>query len=298
MLIIDDSQPIHSLIRARLANEPIELISANSGNAGLELIRTSPPDLVLLDVEMPHPNGFEVCARLKSDPATMHIPVIFLTGSASTEQKIIGLNLGAVDYVTKPFDPAELRARVYAGLRLKFLLDLLSRKAQIDGLTGLWNRAYFDTRLSEMTSLARRAGHPLACVMVDVDHFKKVNDEHGHPTGDEVLRRVAQTLNELVREEDVICRYGGEEFVLLLPNTTVHGASELSERIRIKLCETSISRGKAVIQITASLGVAGFDLTSPDSLVQRADAALYEAKRSGRNRVITDQRPAVAAQAA
>lgn len=300
VLIIDDSPPIHLLIRARLSGEPVELVGVENGAAGLKLVREQSFDLVLLDVEMPQLSGFDVCGQLKSDPATASIPVIFLTGAATTEHKIKGLELGAVDYVTKPFDPAELRARVRAALRLKFLFDLLGRKAQIDGLTGLWNRQYFDARLLEYESLARRTGHPLACLMVDVDGFKSVNDTWGHSFGDEVLRAVASTLTDVVRMEDNVCRYGGEEFVLLLPNTSVSGAVTLAERIRERVADIALLRNAKPVTVTASIGVAGFDPTAGVSMTDRADAALYTAKRDGRNRVVADGAcaPAVTASAA
>src|SRR4051812_22667076 len=188
VLIIDDSKPIHALVRARLAEEPIELHSAFDGETGIATALNLLPDLILLDVDMPSPDGFEVCRRLKDDPATMTIPVVFLTGMASTEQKIRGLELGALDYILKPFDPAELRARVRTSLRQKYLLDLLAKKAMIDGLTGLWNRTYFDQTLAAQLALFRRAGYPCSVILTDVDNFKLINDQFGHPTGDEALR--------------------------------------------------------------------------------------------------------------
>lgn len=288
VLIIDDSKAIHLLIRNRLAAEAIELHSAESGPAGLALVHELRPDLVLLDVELGAVSGFDVCRQLKADPATSGIPVVFLTGSSSTQLKIQGLELGAVDYITKPFDPAELRARVRAALRFKYLMDLLGRKAQIDGLTGLWNRAYFEHRLAEEQSLARRTGDPLSCVLADVDHFKSVNDRFGHPFGDEMLRHVAGVLNEVTRTEDSVCRYGGEEFILLLPNTNAAGAFRLAERIRSELQTRVLRHGETSVPVTLSLGVAENGTTDSPSIVQRADAALYAAKQGGRNRVNVD----------
>ncbi len=232
VLIIDDSKPIHALIKARLADEPIELHSAFDGESGIAAALNLIPDLVLLDVDMPDPDGFEVCRRLKDDPVTMNIPIVFLTGIASTEQKIRGLELGALDYIIKPFDPAELRARVRTSLRQKYLLDLLAKKAMIDGLTGLWNRSYFDQQLAAQLALFRRSGHPVSCILADVDHFKTINDNFGHPTGDEALRAIAQILQASCRLEDILCRYGGEEFAILCPNTVAGKASILGERLR------------------------------------------------------------------
>jgi len=292
VLIIDDSEAIHSLLRARLSPEPVELHFTSGGEEGLARAVELQPDLILLDVDMPAPDGFEVCRRLKGDARTQPIPVVFLSGATSTEEKIKGLELGAVDYITKPFDPAELRARVRASLRTKYLMDLLSRKAMIDGLTGLWNRAYFESRMNTELSLARRARQPLACLMIDLDHFKQLNDLHGHPFGDEVLRTVGQLLSETCRAEDVVCRYGGEEFVILAPNTPAPAATGLGERIRVALESFNWTcRGKAV-KVTASIGVADLRHSPPPTILELADAALYQAKHAGRNRVVLAESPA------
>jgi diguanylate cyclase (GGDEF)-like protein len=285
VLAIDDSPAIHALLNARLKDEPIEIHSAQSGIEGLKIATALMPDLILLDVDMPDPNGFEVCRRIKLDANLLNTPVIFLTGAATTEEKIRGLELGAVDYITKPFDPAELRARVRAALRMKFLMDLLAQKAQIDALTGLWNRRYFDQRLEAEMSLARRSRRPLSVLMLDLDHFKAINDNYGHPMGDEVLRRIGLLLSEQVRLEDVACRYGGEEFAILAPNTPSSEA-DLAERLRVEVEKMRFTFGGHEVKITTSIGVA--DLVSAGSrpLIQVADEALYQAKRNGRNRVV------------
>lgn len=284
LLIIDDSRTITSLVQARLADEPIEVFVASDGVSGLQRASEVLPDLILLDVDMPQPDGFAVCRELKTRPETMQIPVVFLTGVSSAEEKIRGLELGAVDYITKPFDPAELRARVRASLRTKYLLDLLSKKAQIDGLSGLWNRGYFDHRLRTEISLCRRTRDPLSIVMADIDHFKQINDQHGHPSGDEVVRRVGQLLMESVRTEDIVCRYGGEEYAVILPNTPAAQAAVVAERMRLKIVEHEVKVHGASLQVTASFGVCGAELDAADCVIH-ADEALYRAKRSGRNRV-------------
>jgi diguanylate cyclase (GGDEF)-like protein len=286
VLLIDDCPSIHGLVRARLREEPVELHSAFDGESGLAAAATLAPDLVLLDVEMPGTNGFEVCRRMKDDPRTIHIPVIFLTGASSTQEKIRGLELGAIDYVTKPFDPAELRARVRASLRTKYLMDLLSRKAMIDGLTGLFNRAYFDARLVAELSLARRSLAPLSCIMLDVDRFKQINDLHGHPFGDEVLRGIGQVLAEHCRTEDTVCRYGGEEFIVLCPNTGSSAAASLAERLRDGIEQSAWTKNGMPVQITCSFGVSDLHGITPPSVVDLADQALYRAKQTGRNRVV------------
>jgi two-component system, cell cycle response regulator len=285
ILVIDDSQDVHKLLKVRLAKEPVTLTSTFCGATGLAAARDEKPDLILLDVDMPGQDGFEVCRKLKADQQTMHIPIIFLTGMTSSEQKIQGLELGATDYITKPFDPAELRARVRASLRTKNLLDLLSKKAMIDGLTGLWNRMYLDARLSTELSASRRSGEPLACIMADVDKFKAINDTHGHAFGDEVIRAVANVLATGCRAEDVVCRYGGEEFAILLPRTTVDDAAILAERLRQKIEALQLVFHDQRVPVTCSFGVANPAGNVPPSVLELADQALYTAKHAGRNRV-------------
>jgi two-component system, cell cycle response regulator len=288
VLIIDDSTTSHAFVKSKLSGEPIEFFSAMNGKVGLQLANSLQPDLILLDVEMPHPNGFEVCRLLKAEADTMSIPIIFLTGASSTEEKITGLELGAVDYVTKPFDRAELRARVRGALRTKYLLDLLSRKAMIDGLTGLWNRGYMDQRLEAELSLIKRTGLPFSCIMVDVDHFKSINDTYGHAFGDAALCAISQIFMKSSRAEDVVCRYGGEEFALLLPGIDIDGAMMFAERLRENVSQLTLQCGGQKVKLTCSFGVSKVgsrDLA--DALpVQLADQALYDAKRSGRNCVV------------
>ncbi|MGA3066279.1 MAG: diguanylate cyclase [Tepidisphaeraceae bacterium] len=289
VLLVDDSPSIHTLVRARLAGEPITVHSAYSSAEGLTMAKELLPDLVLLDVDMPDPDGFEVCRRLKADTATVQIPIVFLTGASSPDERIFGLELGAVDYVTKPFNPAELRARVRASLRTKYLMDLLAKRAQIDGLTGLWNRAHFEERLKQEHSLATRIGRPLSCVMADVDHFKSVNDTYGHPFGDEALRGIAGVLSDVGRAEDIICRLGGEEFVVLCPNTALAGAVRLAERCREAVLAMKLMHQGKPVRVTCSFGVA--EEGCRPSIIEAADKALYQAKHGGRDRVVAAEAP-------
>jgi len=285
VLIIDDAPLIHALVRARLSGQALDLFTAGDGASGIEVARQSSPDLILLDIDMPGIDGLEVCRRLKSDALTADIPVIFLTGEGATEQKIRGLELGAVDYVTKPFDPAELAARVRSALRTSDLLQLVARKALIDGLTGLWNRTYLEKRLAAELSSSLRHARPLSVIMLDVDRFKLVNDRHGHGTGDEVLREVARAFLQSTRTEDVACRYGGEEFLLLLPDTLAINAAVLAERIRQSVEQLEIRHRTGPLKVTASVGIADTIQSNNDSPVDLADAAMYAAKQAGRNRV-------------
>jgi diguanylate cyclase (GGDEF)-like protein len=296
ILVIDDSPDIHTLVRVRLSKEQVIIESAFDGESGLTRAREIHPDLILLDVEMPGRDGFSVCTELKADAITMDVPIIFLTGAATAEDKIRGLDLGATDYITKPFDPAELRARVRASLRTRYLLELLSKKAMIDGLTGLWNRTYLDARLSAELSAARRSGQPLTCIMADIDHFKDINDAHGHRFGDDVLRAVAATFTQACRPEDVVCRYGGEEFAILMPATNVAQGGQLAERVRDKIQALSVPSSSGNVRITCSFGVGNLRGEVPPSVVELADQALYRAKHGGRNRVeLCDETQRVAA---
>jgi diguanylate cyclase (GGDEF)-like protein len=272
--------------------EQVVVHSAFDGASGLAMAREIAPDLILLDVDMPGRDGFAVCTDLKADTITMDTPIIFLTGASSTEDKIRGLELGAVDYVTKPFEPAELRARVRASLRTNYLVDLLSKKAMIDGLTGLWNRNYLDVHLVIQLAAARRSGNPLSCIMADADCFKSINDTYGHAFGDDAIRMIATVFTQCCRTEDIVCRYGGEEFTILLPNTTIEGAAELAERLRVGVGKHKLMYRDAPVGVTCSFGVANLRGQFPPSLLDLADSALYRAKHSGRNRVeIADELP-------
>ncbi|MGA2581929.1 MAG: diguanylate cyclase [Tepidisphaeraceae bacterium] len=292
VLIIDDSRDIHELVIASLAGEGVEILSAFDGKSGLETARGTPPDLILLDVNMPDLDGFEVCQRLKTENLTSSIPVIFLTVAASTAEKVKALEFGGVDYITKPFDPAELRARARSALRTKFLIDQLAQRAKIDGLTGLWNRAFFEERLEAELSLARRTGRPVACMILDIDFFKQINDGYGHTAGDVALRALAQSLRANSRIEDVVCRFGGEEFIVLCPNTDSSAAMIAAERLRRIVAAMTPRCGGATIRMTCSIGVADIATSGESNLVNAADKALYEAKSGGRNQVCC-ARPAV-----
>lgn len=296
VLAIDDSPDIHTLLDVRLRPEGLDLRHALDPIEGLAMATREPPDLVLLDVDMPGLSGMELCSRLKGEPATSMVPVIFLTGAESVESVVRGFDLGAVDYVKKPFDPAELRARVRAALRTKRFQDMLAVRAQIDGLTGLWNRGYFEQRLRDEVNAVRRYGRALSLVLLDVDHFKNLNDSYGHPFGDLVLQRLGELLTQSCRATDAACRFGGEELALVLTETPTTGGVVLAERLREAIASLGFRPRTTNIQVTASFGVAGVDefdsraAVDPHALVARADWALYEAKRAGRNRVCFGER--------
>jgi diguanylate cyclase (GGDEF)-like protein len=287
LLAIDDSELIHRLLQVRLQGERLELHGAVSAAEGLRLAQELLPEVILLDIELDEMDGFEVLSRLKQDPRTHDIAVIFISAASDTMDRVRGLDLGAVDFIAKPFEVVELKARVRNALRMRHLVKMLEHKAQIDSLSGLWNRRYFDQRLLQEYSEARRHGRPLSLIMCDVDRFKRLNDQFGHPFGDSVIERVAQILSG-GRGSDIACRYGGEEFGLILPSTTAEHAIEVAERKRSTI-ETQAWAGHADLVVTASFGVADLQRMSGNAtiedLIREADAALYRAKQQGRNRI-------------
>jgi two-component system cell cycle response regulator len=296
VLVIDDCSDIHALLQVRLKPEGLHLVYERDPEAGVRRARAMMPDLILLDVMMPAVSGFEVCRQLKELPETAAIPVIFLSGTGETVDKVAGFDAGAVDYVTKPFDPAELRARVRAALRTKRYHDLLATRAQVDALTGLWNRAYFDRRLQDELAAVQRYGRAVSLILVDIDAFKRLNDGFGHPFGDRVLHAVADAVQSCVRQTDAACRYGGEELGLILTETERGAAIVVAERARALIASLAFSERGRSAEVTASFGVAcSVDLPEPvrttDALLVAADAALYRAKHRGKNRVEAAGRP-------
>jgi len=286
ILIIDDNPDALAVAKTRLAKEGVDIVCAEGGAAGLEAARRERPDLILLDVEMPDISGFDVCRALKADADLCMIPVLFLTGSGTADDKVKGLDLGAVDYVTKPFDAFELRARVRAALRTKHLQDLLIKHAHIDPLTGLPNRRALLERLQREWARLQRRGGTLAFIMAGIDHFKRVNDTHGHNIGDRLLQEVAKAIARQCREEDLPARYGGEEFAIVVPDEAASSAAHLAERCRQDIAEIRLPLRSETVQTAASFGVADAAAApSIETLVQHADQALYQAKDAGRNRV-------------
>lgn len=285
VLIVDDAASNIQVLAACLKGE-YRLKIATSGEACLNQAVMEPqPDLILLDIIMPNMDGYEVCRRLKDDPATQPIPIIFVTGRESDEDEEMGLKLGAVDYITKPVRPAIVAARAKTHVTMKQQRDALKKLALQDQLTGLYNRHYLVEMAHHKVSRALRHHEPLSVMMMDIDHFKAVNDNHGHPAGDAILIAVAKQINALCRSDDVVARYGGEEFVVLLDQCDHITAQQKADKIRAALevlnpCD---------IAITMSIGVAQLQAHDVDfdGCLKRADLALYQAKEQGRNRVIT-----------
>ena len=287
VLVIDDEPSIHKLIAARLRPEGIVVTGELDGVRGIARAITESIDLILLDVGLPNLDGFQVCRKLKEHPSTRNIPIIFLTGDTTMDAKIRGLDMGAVDYVTKPFEQAELRARVRAGLRTKRLQDILERQSFLDGLTGLWNRPYLDQRLESELNVAHRYGRPLGLMMTDIDHFKVVNDTHGHLFGDIVLQGVAEELRGYARRSDIVARYGGEEFAVLLTDTPLSAGTFVAERLRASVENRRFDVHDELVTVTASFGLACTENivgdVTPEALIHAADRALFASKDAGRN---------------
>jgi two-component system cell cycle response regulator len=287
LLAIDHSPLIHRLLKARLRNERLEIHCATTGAKGLEAAKKLLPEVILLDVDMCDMDGYSVLELLKSDTSTHDIPVIVVSASSDTASKIRAFDMGAIDFVPKPFDLGELKARVRSAVRVRLLISMLAQRAQIDGLTGLWNRAHFDQRLHDEISSAQRNHQSLSLVLCDLDDFKRINDTYGHPFGDQVLEEFAAILAG-GRSSDVACRYGGEEFAVILPRQTADEAAMVARRFRSDLRERTWNRTEG-LAITASFGVtdlARVEATTVNAMVQSADGALYRAKEQGKDRVV------------
>lgn len=290
ILIVDDEKVNRDILSLLL--EENETIAAKDGEQAIKRAMSSnPPDLILLDVVMPGMDGYEVCRHLKEDEKTKHIPVIFITVKSTVAEETKGLELGAVDYISKPFSPAIVKARVENHMELKKQRDLLEKLNVTDGLTGIFNRRHFDEYLEQQWRIASRTDSFLSLVMMDIDKFKQFNDNYGHAVGDECLINVAAALAQSAdRDIDLIARYGGEEFVAVLPGTNHEGALQVAEEMRSKVEGLKIRHEYSTVNdhVTMSLGVAtcqGVSNTQASSLVVKADKALYQAKDAGRNRV-------------
>jgi diguanylate cyclase (GGDEF)-like protein len=290
VLIIDDSRPDHALLHLRLAGENYRLEHAVTVNEGMAAALAHPPDLILLDLNIGDQSGFVVCAKLKAHATTRDVPIIFLSATTDVRAKVRCFDLGAVDYVVKPFEPSELRARMRAALRIKRSFEQLVKNAQVDGLTGVWNRRFFDEELARMHAASLRLKRPFAVVLADLDHFKRINDVHGHPVGDSVLQAAAAGFLGALRATDRLCRYGGEEFAAIIADADSHSAEVVGERMRRAVERSTTGANQQPLVVTASLGTASSDrFTSsfkPEDLVAASDVALYQAKRDGRNRVV------------
>jgi len=301
ILVVDDSRTQLEWLVKVLERDGFDVRTAADGKDAIRKVRSDPPDLVLLDMILPDMDGLEVLRIVKARPEDQFIPVIILSVKSDLDSKVAGLRIGADDFLAKPFAEAEILARCAAMLRIKSLQDQLREtqrklreQAITDELTGLKNRRAFDERLLEEFRRAQRYADPVSLIMIDLDHFKQVNDRFGHPFGDVVLRGAAEQVRHSTRDPDICARYGGEEFAVILPKTHLSGALAVAERIWKELGAKThpVPPGapgpEKAIQVTASLGLAFYpskDITTPELLLRYADEALYQAKKAGRNTI-------------
>ncbi|MEQ8509859.1 MAG: diguanylate cyclase [Rhodospirillaceae bacterium] len=290
ILIADDEQLFVQLMEATLKDEYDLLFAFNSDEA-LETASREVPDLILLDVVMAPQSGFDVCYTLKNERRTRDIPILFITSSSKVKDEVRGLEMGAVDYITKPVSPPIVKARVRNHMDLKKYKDKLERIAAEDVLTGLATRRRFETVLESEWRRCRRHKAPLSIAMMDIDYFKPFNDNYGHGAGDDCLRKVGAALNqEVKRAADLVARYGGEEFVCVMPETDLEGARAFGHAMRQAIIDLGVKHEYSDVahHVTMSIGVATCipnEGMEPIELLRRADEKLYDAKNGGRNRV-------------
>jgi len=300
ILVVDDTITNLDILVELLDN--YDVVEVTNGRDALEIVKQENIDLILLDIVMPDMDGFEVCQKLKADKKTKNIPVIFITAKTDEEAIEKAYDTGGMDYITKPFKPKELLARVNTQLQIqKLISDLEDSKEELkflastDPLTKLYNRRYFAKTSTHVLNLSKRNKTDLSMIMLDIDKFKNVNDTYGHKVGDDVLITLASILQELTRNSDIICRFGGEEFLILLPETNINGALKIAHKIRevvettvITISDNKIPTDYKKLEFTVSLGGTQINIDLDNNIeasIHRADKALYQAKNSGRNRV-------------
>jgi two-component system cell cycle response regulator len=296
ILIADDDPTIRTILQSALVRLGYRVeITVDGDHAWAALQAPEAPALAILDWKMPGMTGVEICRRLRECKDAAYVYVILLTGMDTLDDLVVGLEAGADDFITKPFKPAELKARLRSGRRILDLQrDLLAAQAQLqilanhDSLTTLWNRRVIMERLDQELVRAERETNSVGVVLIDIDHFKSINDSLGHSAGDEILEQVAKRLAESVRPYDSVGRYGGEEFLIVAANCNIYETFKLAERARQILCYASIMSTSGPVRVTASFGVSATiagDKPEPKALIEAADRALYRAKDLGRNRV-------------
>lgn len=293
ILIVDDvpsniktlGESLKSIYKVRIATDGIKALKIATSS--------SPPDLILLDIVMPEMDGYKVCEKLKADKKTFHIPVIFITAKDNEKDETKGLELGAVDYIVKPFSLPIVKARVKTHLELKQHRDFLENLSSLDGLTGIPNRRRFDEFLDMEWERAIQNNTPISMIMIDIDYFKAFNDNYGHIAGDDCLRQVADCLkNSRIDQKDLVSRYGGEEFAVILPETNAEEAVKVAETMRNSIASLNVahSSNPGINKLTISLGtmtITPNGQINPDVLIKMADKCLYEAKHAGRNCVVS-----------
>lgn len=291
ILVVDDSPENLDILVSLLKNDYMVAAARNSQKA-LQMAQKNPPDLILLDIIMPEPDGYEVCRQLKESEATRNIPVMFITALSEALDEVRAFSIGAVDFVSKPFQPIVVKARVNTQMNLKKKSDMLEALAAIDGLTHIYNRRKFDETLDLEWRRRTRNQNPLSLIMIDIDHFKLFNDNYGHAGGDECLKKVAEALkNALQRPGDFIGRYGGEEFAVIIADSDADGAWHMAETLRQAVVDLNIPHEYSPTgpHVTVSLGVATSRFPesggSVEELIDAADKMLFASKKNGRNQV-------------
>ena len=299
ILIAEDNPVSRKLMEMTLRQAGYEVVSAKDGREALEVFKERFFPIILTDLEMPEMDGLELCRAIRGNPTEGYVYIFLITARDSQKDIIVGLEAGADDYLTKPFNRSELIARLKTALRvleleksLKDAYEKIRLLSITDKLTGCYNRTYMDEYLAKEITRATRYHRPVSLVMADIDHFKRVNDTHGHQAGDLILKNFVLSIREGLRKDvDWIARYGGEEFLMVLPETGFESAMSSAERLRRIVSERLTSYDEKEIRITASFGVAGFDPSTKiknipcEAIIDQADKALYQAKDEGRNRV-------------
>lgn len=287
VLIYEHSGVQRQLLSDLLVREGFDVQAVSSGEQAMEKFESAQYDLFITGIEVGATSGIELSWLVKSKPASAHVYIIVMTASGDPRRLVESLDSGADDYIRKPFDEVELRARLRAASRIIRMQRRLANLANTDPLTGAANRRSFMAALETELSRARRHDLPMAVVMLDLDHFKSINDTYGHASGDAVLVNAVRTINDSIRRHDILGRLGGEEFCILLPETDPGGAVEAADKVRRQLAAISIDSDHGPLQVTASFGVANLTAAnaSPDALLHAADEAVYAAKEAGRNRV-------------
>ncbi|MDU2064362.1 MAG: diguanylate cyclase [Sporomusaceae bacterium] len=288
VLVVDDEK-FHCNLLMKILQDNYSVYCATSGSQALKIIISRKIDLILLDIMLPDIDGYEICRRVKENPATQDIVVIFISSNSSPRHQTTGFSMGAVDYITKNTDIAVVKARIESQLELKKQRDILVSLSMIDKLTEIYNRRFLEEALNKLCLSSYRNNEYLSAIMIDIDFFKNYNDIYGHLEGDECLRMVSQTIkNSLSRSIDIVGRYGGEEFVVLLPATPLSGAIVVAQRIQENIKKLALKHEMSDVSefVTVSMGVASLkpnDDYKPAKLIKRADIGLYNAKREGRN---------------
>jgi diguanylate cyclase (GGDEF)-like protein len=290
-VLVADDDALNRQVLADLLMPEYTVLLAKNGEQALERIRRHAPDLVLLDVMMPDMDGYEVLRRLRADPQTASVAVIFVSGLDRPEDEANGLKMGAADYIAKPFNATVVMARVALHLQLVRQRRMLERLAHVDGLTELANRRRFDAVYASEWQRARASGSPLSLALLDIDAFKQYNDRYGHPAGDRVLRALARAVASSVRAGDLAARYGGEELVLVLPDTDAGAARTLMDRVRAAVAALQIPHAASQVAPTLTISIGGAtlgerDFETADDLFAAADQHLYQAKQAGRDRIV------------